>query len=86
MPFYYMPLMHAEDLLSQVAYVAIYEMQASDAGSEEKAMAEKSVEFAKRRVDCILRFGRFPSRNEVLRRVSSTEEIEYLKDSPPQGF
>jgi uncharacterized protein (DUF924 family) len=81
-----MPLMNSEDLLSQVACVAIYEMQARDARSEEKAMGEKSVEFAKRRMDCILRFGRFLSRNEVLRRVSSTEEIEYLKGSPQQGF
>jgi len=43
------------------------------------------LDFAKRHHAIIHRFGRFPHRNEILGRVSTNEEIEFLKE-PGSSF
>jgi uncharacterized protein (DUF924 family) len=86
-PFFYLPLMHDENLLSQVAGVALYENLAARCpeGSLTKQFSGQSIGFAKAHLNVILKFGRYPSRNEVLGRESTREEIEYLKEHP-SGF
>ncbi len=85
--FFYVPLMHDENLLSQVAGVALYESFAARCpeGSLSKKFAEQSIDPAKAHLNCILKFGRFPGRNEVLGRKNTREEIEFLKEHP-HGF
>ena len=73
--FLYMPFMHSEDLGEQEFAVAQYE----------KLGVESNLKFAIAHRDIIERFGRFPHRNEVLRRPSTPEEIAFLKQ-PGSGF
>lgn len=86
-PIFYMPFLHDEKLASQVAAVAFYEGLCSrrEPGTTTREYAEKGKQFAKRHRDSILRFGRFPARNEALERTSTPEEIQYLKENP-RGF
>lgn len=76
--FLYMPLMHSESLEDQERCVQLFEaMHQSVEGPRKNAIAS-NVHFAKQHRDIIQRFGRFPHRNEVLARVSSDEEKEFL--------
>ncbi|TVY51740.1 hypothetical protein LSUE1_G010360, partial [Lachnellula suecica] len=52
--FIYMPLSHSEDLLAQVACVALYEGLAARCKEEERALVERSVGFARRRMGVVL--------------------------------
>jgi uncharacterized protein (DUF924 family) len=67
--FFYMPYMHSELLADQDRCVAL--MQAS--GKQE------NIKYAEIHRDAIVRFGRFPHRNEILGRKSTPEEIAYLE-------
>jgi uncharacterized protein (DUF924 family) len=42
-------------------------------------MMRQGVDFARKHLDVIARFGRFPHRNAVLGRESTPEEKEYLE-------
>jgi uncharacterized protein (DUF924 family) len=86
-PFFYLPLMHSENLLSQVAALALYEnlCYRCEPDSMPKEYAESSTKYSSLHRDVIMRFGRFPSRNEALGRISTPEEIQYLKEHP-SGF
>lgn len=74
--FLYMPLMHSEALPDQERSVALFQKLAAD-GAENGAV---TVDFAVRHRDIVAEFGRFPHRNKILGRDSTTEEIELLKD------
>ena len=73
--FLYLPFEHAEDRQSQARCVAL----TASLGDPE---AQKWAEAHKAIVD---RFGRFPHRNRVLGRISTPEEIEFLKE-PDSSF
>lgn len=66
--FFYMPLMHSENLEHQQLCVSKFE----------QAGLSSNAEFAKHHRDIIKQFGRFPHRNEILRRKSTGAELEYL--------
>jgi uncharacterized protein (DUF924 family) len=66
--FLYMPFMHSEELSDQYRSVALLEA----AGMTE------SLRWAKHHRDIVVRFGRFPHRNTILNRESSSEELEWL--------
>ena len=73
--FVYMPLMHAEDPDVQHESVALFE-----------ALGDvDSLAFARDHADVIEQFGRFPSRNAALGRVSTPAEQEYLS-RPDAGW
>lgn len=82
--FFYLPLMHGESLLAQVAAVKCYEglVGRLEAGTPERAFAEKEVGSARGHLEIVRRFGRFPGRNAVLGRESSEGEREWLRDHP----
>ncbi|KAL6713738.1 hypothetical protein ACLMJK_008230 [Lecanora helva] len=84
--FFYLPFMHNETLLAQVACVALYEALLAEAvvdGEEEVVEgAKRGVEMAERHRDVVGRFGRFPSRNGVLGRESTGEEEGFLGERP----
>ena len=82
--FFYLPLMHSEQLLAQTAGVAAYEglLQRCDQEQEARLFAEASLRSAIEHRDVISRFGRFPSRNIILGRVSTSAETEFLIQHP----
>ena len=73
--FLYMPYMHSES-------IAIHEQALSLFAQEG---LEDAFNFEKRHQAIIQRFGRYPHRNEVLGRASTTEEMEFLKQ-PGSSF
>ena len=73
--FLYMPFMHSESL--QIHEIAM-ELYAQSG-------LEYNYDFEKKHKAVIERFGRYPHRNEILGRVSTPEEIEYLRQ-PGAGF
>ncbi len=74
LPFLYMPLMHSENLDDQNYSVHLFE----------QAGLESNLRFAKHHQNIIKTYGRFPHRNKILNRTSSTEELNYL--SSPHAF
>ncbi len=84
--FYYLPLEHAENLDHQRQCVAAYQAMVDDAPTEDiKKIYTEAVGYADKHLVIIERFGRFPHRNEILGRESTTEEIEFLKE-PDSSF
>lgn len=73
--FLYLPYMHSESRLIHEVAVKLF----SDPGLEE------NYRFELRHKEIIDRFGRYPHRNAVLGRVSTPEEIEFLKQ-PGSSF
>ena len=71
--FLLMPLEHAEDLAMQQRSVTEFERLAVIEPKLADALA-----YAKRHLEVIARFGRFPHRNAALQRSSSAEELAYL--------
>ena len=66
--FLYMPLMHSENLAHQELSVRLYEAAGLNANAR----------FAHHHCDLIRRFGRFPHRNAILGRQSTSAELDYL--------
>ena len=86
--FLYLPFMHDETLSSQVAAKALYESCAQRCGGDDgetRTFIENAGKFGQQHLDVILRFGRFPSRNGVLGRKSTDEELAFLREHP-MGF
>jgi len=67
--FLYMPFMHSES-------IEIHEM-AMELFAQKGL--EKNLDFEKRHFEIIRRFGRYPHRNQALGRISTPEEVEFLK-------
>lgn len=83
--FFYMPMMHAEDLPNQERCIELFEEMRDELDGKAREDAARSVGFAVRHRDIIERFGRFPHRNEMLGRTSTPEELEFLKQ-PGSSF
>jgi uncharacterized protein (DUF924 family) len=83
--FLYLPLEHSEDLADQDQAVALFTALRDQAPPEARARFEAFLDYAIRHQVIIARFGRFPHRNAVLRRASTAEEIEFLKQ-PGSSF
>ena len=85
--FFYMPLMHSEDIDIQkksVEYFSGLEKKYKD--SEDFAnLVKQNKKYAVLHHDIIEKFGRYPHRNSVLGRESTEEEIEFLK-GPGSSF
>ena len=77
--FVYLPFEHAEDLSVQRRSMELFESLRSDPDSA------GTIDYAHRHFEIIARFGRFPHRNAILGRVSTPEEIEFLRQ-PGSGF
>lgn len=67
-PFMYLPLEHAEDLDAQIRCVALC-----------RPLGGETLRYAEVHHDIISRFGRFPHRNDLLGRVTTTEEQTFLQ-------
>ena len=73
--FFYLPYEHSENLADQERGLEL--MRALG--------GERGIEAALEHIDVIKRFGRFPHRNAALGRVSTPDEIEYLKGGKSWG-
>ncbi|MEC9344326.1 MAG: DUF924 family protein, partial [Pseudomonadota bacterium] len=68
--FFYMPFMHSESILDQRRCIALFHA----------AGKRNSMKFAIIHHDVIARFGRFPHRNPVLGRHTTSAEAEFLEN------
>lgn len=73
--FIYLPLMHSESIVIHEAAEVLYRRYGNPSALEFELKHKRIIE----------RFGRYPHRNEVLGRVSTDEEIEFLKQ-PGSSF
>lgn len=73
--FLYMPYMHSESALIHEEAVRLFSQQG----------LEENLEFEHKHFDIIKKFGRYPHRNEILKRDSTKEELEFLK-GPNSSF
>lgn len=73
-----LPFCHAEALAEQKQAVALVQNAVIGARPEWKKLLTESVDFNRKHLDVIARFGRFPHRNTVLGRDSTREELDYL--------
>jgi uncharacterized protein (DUF924 family) len=76
--FFYMPLMHAESLDVQEESVAAFRRLVEEAPADLHRTFQASLDSAVEHRDIIALFGRFPHRNRVLGRESTSEEIAWL--------
>lgn len=83
--FFYMPLMHAEDLQLQEEGVRRYSSLAAAAPQDLQGTMQSSLAYARQHRDIIARLGRFPHRNSALGRTSTALEFEFLKTGPRFG-
>ena len=77
--FVYCPFEHSENLEDQNRSVALFQQLSDDPDSAD------AINYAIRHREVIVRFGRFPHRNEILERVSTPEELEFLQQ-PGSSF
>ena len=79
--FFYMPFEHAETLDIQERCIACFEQMLLEVSGIHKLQVEGWLDFAFQHHRQIEKFGRFPHRNEVLGRSSTSEELAFLLQS-----
>lgn len=84
--FFYMPLMHSEDLEMQTTSVRAFKILVDLSFPETRSMFQNFLDFALKHYEVIKDFGRFPTRNELLGRVSMDAELDYLKRFEQEGW
>lgn len=83
--FLYLPLEHSENLADQREAVRLFDALAAQAAPEAGAAFAGYLDYARRHLEIIERFGRFPHRNAALGRETTAEEAEFLRQ-PGSGF
>lgn len=84
--FYYHPLEHCESLeMQNLCLIKFNELEDEYFQPQHLDVIQNALNFAKEHADIIEKFGRFPHRNKVLSRVSSSEELDYLKTAKRFG-
>ena len=78
--FFYLPLMHAENIDTQNLSMRAYAQLVRDVPEQYRKPFEMNLDFASRHHYVIERFGRFPELNELLERESTAEELDFLSD------
>jgi uncharacterized protein (DUF924 family) len=76
--FLYCPLEHSEDVPLQERCVSLFGNLVERSSVELRPQFESFLSYAIRHRDIIHRFGRFPHRNAILGRPSTSEELSYL--------
>lgn len=71
--FFYMPLVHSENLIDQDRAVRLFLTRMPETG-------ERNLHHARAHREIIRRFGRFPSRNEALSRSSTPAELTWIEE------
>lgn len=79
--FLYMPFEHSESIIDQHTAVGLFASLRDEAPTSQRSYAGNNLRFARKHRDIIVRFGRFPHRNQVLGRSSTEEELEFIAAS-----
>ncbi len=85
--FFYMPLMHSEDLGMQEKSIECFS-NLKELFSTPQSIAKSvsgSFEYAMKHYEIIKKFGRYPHRNTILGRESTPEEVKFLTE-PGSSF
>ena len=77
--FFYMPLEHSEAIEDQELCIRLLEGLLKRSPSHRQDVIQGYIRFAKHHRDIIAEFGRFPHRNETLKRMNTPQENEFLK-------
>lgn len=83
--FMYLPLEHAEDRHLQQRSVELFTALRDGSPKNMRAMAETYLDHAIAHQKVIEEFGRFPHRNSMLSRTTTSDEFNYLR-KPGAGF
>ena len=78
--FFYLPLEHSELLLHQEKHLALYADMIRQCPARKKELTA-AFDYARKHMDIIARFGRFPHRNAALGRVNTPAEETYLQNT-----
>jgi uncharacterized protein (DUF924 family) len=83
--FYYLPLMHSERLEVQRRCVDLFRSFTEESEGRVRERMAHSLTYAIAHRDIVAKWGRFPHRNEVLGRESTSEEKAFL-EQPGSSF
>ena len=83
--FFYLPLEHSEDAGDQARCVDLMQGLVREVPESQRRTFEGFVDYAKAHQRIVDRFSRFPHRNAILGRESTSEEIEFL-ERPGSSF
>lgn len=79
--FFYMPFVHAEDAEKQEQSIQLFQNLVSLSMAETTQVYQLFLAYAYAHFRVIKEFGRFPQRNEILGRQSTSAEIAFLKSA-----
>ena len=77
--FLYLPLEHSENLADQRQAVRLFDALAASVGTELRPAFDGFLDYARRHLEIIERFGRFPHRNAALGRETTAAETDFLR-------
>ena len=77
--FLYLPLEHSENLADQQHAVRLFDALAASVSSELRPAFDGFLDYARRHLEIIERFGRFPHRNAALGRETTAAEADFLR-------
>ena len=83
--FLYLPLEHSEDLADQREAVRLFDALGGEVAAAARPAFAGYLDYARRHLEIIERFGRFPHRNAALGRETSAAEAEFLRQ-PGSAF
>lgn len=83
--FFYLPLEHSESNIMQSLSIEKYQQICDGAGDDFAQSANGFLDFAHQHKTIIDQFGRYPHRNEILKRSSTDQEIDFLQQ-PGSSF
>jgi uncharacterized protein (DUF924 family) len=78
--FFYMPLVHSESSENQEKSIRLYQELVSLSMTETTQIYQLFLAYAYAHFRVVKEFGRFPQRNKLLNRESTSEEINFLKN------
>ncbi len=79
--FFYMPLVHSEDVQSQEQSIQLFQALVSLSMTETTQVYQLFLAYAYAHFRVIKEFGRFPQRNKILGRESTDAELAFLKNA-----
>lgn len=79
--FFYMPIVHSENVQNQEHSIRLYQQLATLSMTETSQVYQLFLAYAYAHFRVIKEFGRFPQRNAILGRESTTAEIAFLKST-----
>ncbi|MDQ7089769.1 MAG: DUF924 family protein [Methylococcales bacterium] len=81
--FLYLPLEHSENKRDQDHSVARHKALFDEIPEESKSKFQRSLEYSEIHRNIIIKFGRYPHRNNILGRKNTPEEDIYLSSDYP---